>query len=420
MGSAILFNAARMQQIEDGTITSGLVDVNGDLILTRHDTTEVNAGHVRGEDGVDGDDGRSAYQVWLDAGNTGSVEDFLNSLKGVNGETGIPAGSILAWTAIAIPANWLECNGQAVDRDDYSDLFAIIGTQYGVGDGSTTFNVPDLRGRVITGYDSGQTEFNALGKQGGAKTHTLTISEMPSHTHIQNAHSHNPIIAVTNGGNASTYRSIFATNSPFWGYDANNAVQSTTATNQNTGGGDPHNNLQPYGTEKYIIKASGGIDTLSSTVESVLLGRVADVEDRVSDLEAVKPAFQARGTSAQSKSGTQSYSILRFPTEYADTTNSYDASTSRFTAPIDGTYEFSVSTCQSTAVGGPELALWKNGVSLLPTIAIGYSVAYMTFGATVVVELVAGDIIDVRWQNNNNTTVTMQGARSYFSGRYLG
>src|SRR5690606_12658824 len=143
----------------------------------------------RGEDGTDGDDGRSAYQVWLDNGNTGSETDFLNSLKGVDGETGLPAGAIMAWSASAIPNNWLECNGQAVSRTTYSDLFAVVGTQYGVGNGSTTFNVPDFTGRVIVGLSS-DSSFNVMGKTGGEKEHTLTTPEMPVHTHTQNAHSH--------------------------------------------------------------------------------------------------------------------------------------------------------------------------------------------------------------------------------------
>ena len=83
----------------------------------------------------------------------------------------------------AIPPGWLETNGAAVSRLTYATLFAAIGTTYGAGDGSTTFNLPDNRGRVIVGQDVSQTEFNALGEKGGTKTHSLTTANLPSHSH---------------------------------------------------------------------------------------------------------------------------------------------------------------------------------------------------------------------------------------------
>ena len=88
-------------------------------------------------------------------------------------------------------------------------------------------------GQVPVGVDLSQSEFNAVEKTGGAKTHTLTIAEMPSHQHY-------PPVAVTYNGNAGQYRSLFATNSPFWSMaDANNAVSAA-------GNSAAHNNLPPY------------------------------------------------------------------------------------------------------------------------------------------------------------------------------
>jgi microcystin-dependent protein len=84
----------------------------------------------------------------------------------------IPPGVVLGYTAPTPPAGWLLCDGAAVSRTTYAALFAIIGTTYGIGDGSTTFNLPDSRGRASAGFDSTQTEFNTLGKKSGAKTHT--------------------------------------------------------------------------------------------------------------------------------------------------------------------------------------------------------------------------------------------------------
>lgn len=145
----------------------------------------------------------------------------------------IQAGLINLWATGTAPTGWLLCDGSAVSRATYADLFTVIGETYGVGDGATTFNLPNLQGRVPVGL-SGETEFDALGKTGGAKTHTLTEAEMPSHTHGSNF--------VTS--NAST----------FDGSDSgvnNRTVQATTGA---TGGDQPHNNLQPYITLNYIIK----------------------------------------------------------------------------------------------------------------------------------------------------------------------
>lgn len=171
-----------------------------------------------------------------------------------------PAGTSIEGYWTSPPVGYLLENGQSVSRTEYASLFAVIGTTFGAGNGSTTFNVPDSRGRVAVNLNPADSEFNTIGKTSGAKTHTLTIAQMPSHTHIQNAHNHtqnphnhaNPV-AVTNGGNAGNFRSIFATNSPFWSRaDWNNATASTTATNnaatatnQSTGGSGAHNNIQP-------------------------------------------------------------------------------------------------------------------------------------------------------------------------------
>ncbi len=199
----------------------------------------------------------------------------------------IPAGAMMAWGSNIIPANWLLCDGSAVSRSTYASLFAIIGTQYGSGDGTTTFNLPNIKGRTIVGKDAAQTEFDVLGETGGAKTHTLTEAEMPTHTHVQNAHNHtqdahnhsqnshyHQIITRSNvvmqhefNGSSSVHGTRYssamanelatasstATNNP-----ATATNQATTATNQNTGGGGAHNNLQPYIVLNYIIKYSAG------------------------------------------------------------------------------------------------------------------------------------------------------------------
>lgn len=181
------------------------------------------------------------------------------AISGVGG--GAPTGSIFAWPTGSAPTGYLICNSTAVSRSTYSDLFTLIGTTYGAGDGSTTFNVPNLRGRVIVGFDSGQTLFDALGETGGANTHTLTEAEMPVHTHVQNAHTHTQdphqhgmAEGTTDGAGIYADRSSAAAAAAMVTDNATATNQNTTATNQNAGTGDAHNNIQPYLTLNYIIK----------------------------------------------------------------------------------------------------------------------------------------------------------------------
>ena len=151
----------------------------------------------------------------------------------------VVTGGIMPYGGSSAPSNWLLCDGTAVSRTTYAALFAVLGTAYGTGDGSTTFNLPNLKGRVPVGFDSTQTEFDTLGETGGAKTHTLATSEIPSHRHdIQR----NNVAATSTAADASTvYRSVADTGA---GY----------SSTQNTGGGGAHNNLQPYLTLNFIIK----------------------------------------------------------------------------------------------------------------------------------------------------------------------
>jgi len=123
----------------------------------------------------------------------------------------------------------------------------VLGTEFGAGDGSTTFGLPDFRRKVAVGSGGTSTATlgNARGNTGGAETHTLVSGEMPSHTHTQNAHTHTVPI-TTNGGSGNGFAGPDGT--------GNTTTSSTTATNQNTGGGGAHNNIQPSLVVTKIIK----------------------------------------------------------------------------------------------------------------------------------------------------------------------
>jgi microcystin-dependent protein len=102
---------------------------------------------------------------------------------------GSPVGTIVDYVGTAAPQNWLLLDGSTVINGQtlYPDLWAVLPT--GMKSGSNIV-LPDTRGRVSVGFDAGDTDFNTVGKTGGAKTHTLTIGQLPSHTHVQNSHQH--------------------------------------------------------------------------------------------------------------------------------------------------------------------------------------------------------------------------------------
>ena len=162
------------------------------------------------------------------------------------GAVSAPAGAIEAYAGSTAPTGWLLSYGQAVSRTTYANLFAVISTTYGSGDGSTTFNLPDLRGRAVAGVDNmGGTDAgrlsisNTLGTATGAETHTLSSAEMPSHRHdIQRSNS----AATSVAADASAHYRISADSG------------ATMTTTQNTGGGGAHNNMQPTIVLNYIIK----------------------------------------------------------------------------------------------------------------------------------------------------------------------
>lgn len=93
-------------------------------------------------------------------------------------------------TKSVAPSGWLLCDGSAVSRITYANLFAELGTTYGAGDGSTTFGLPNLKGRALVARDAAQTEFDVLGETGGAKTHALTLGETGAHDHTLAGHFH--------------------------------------------------------------------------------------------------------------------------------------------------------------------------------------------------------------------------------------
>lgn len=206
----------------------------------------------------------------------------------------MPTGSVTQFAGSTAPAGWLFCDGSAVRRTTYAALFAVIGTTFGAGDGSTTFNLPDTRGRAPIGAGTGSgLTARTLGGTVGTETHLLTGAEsgtsvhnhtqnshnhtQDSHNHTQNAHSH------AAGGNANgtgfPYRlggagewgpalDGGATSSDWWTLPGTTSAtatniattatnQAATATNQATAAANAssaHPNMQPSLVFNFIIR----------------------------------------------------------------------------------------------------------------------------------------------------------------------
>ena len=165
--------------------------------------------------------------------------EFIQALASIL----VPTGCVQAFAGNTVPDGWLLCDGSAVSRTDYAELYSVIGDTYGAGDDSTTFNLPNMSGRVAIGSGTG-TDANitsktfAVGSTGGEYTHKLTTNEMPAHNHTFPYH-----------GTAA------GTNQYPCGISGTSAISGDFTMGMNNTGGDAyHNNIQPYTVLQYIIK----------------------------------------------------------------------------------------------------------------------------------------------------------------------
>jgi microcystin-dependent protein len=155
-------------------------------------------------------------------------------------------GEIRMFAGNFAPAGWQFCEGQLLPISEFETLFNLIGTTYG-GDGQSTFALPDLRGRLPIHFGNGFT----LAETGGVETVTLTVSQIPPHTH--------PLLATINiGGGSAPANNVLAQTSTVKVYSAvapGSAMGSSSITA--TGGSQPHDNFQPYLCVDFIISLFG-------------------------------------------------------------------------------------------------------------------------------------------------------------------
>lgn len=217
---------------------------------------------------------------WLNRPTSGSSGDVLARIT--------PVGIVAPWPGTTAPSGWLLAYGQAVSRTTYAELFAAYGTTYGSGDGSTTFNLPDYRGRTPFGRDdmggsaasrvttAGSTTDGAtLGAVGGAQNVTLTTAQIPSHNHTASVsdpgHVHAQTV-TTDGGLTGP-----STGGGFTAYAFDGAQNTSAATTGisvsigNTGGGGAHSNMPPAIIQNWIILALPALASAANTGVNGLL-----------------------------------------------------------------------------------------------------------------------------------------------------
>lgn len=252
------------------SVSGGPITTSGSITVTNTDTGSAQnifkTISVSGQSDVVADSNNATLTLEAGSNITITTDAGANSITiAASGGSGgsVPTGVILDYGGSSPPAGFLECDGSNVSRATYSDLFAVIGTTFGVGDGSTTFGLPDFRRRVAVGAGgTGTSELgNTVGSTGGSETHTLSQAEMPSHTHLQDAHQHSGTfqshIGVSSGSGGllllgGTQR--LPTSASWANVAGSHRTPVATATNQNTGGGGAHNNMQPSLVVTKIIK----------------------------------------------------------------------------------------------------------------------------------------------------------------------
>jgi microcystin-dependent protein len=170
-------------------------------------------------------------------------------------------GVIFAHAGTFAPANWALCQGQVQSIANNETLYALIGTTYG-GDGQTTFNLPDLRGRLPIGQGQGPGLSNyVMGQLAGAENVTITTGQMPAHTHLWNVYNAagNALIPTSGTVVAGTYSNAGGSTTPatFYGTPATAGITVAPATIGNAGGSVPSSIVQPILATNYIISLYG-------------------------------------------------------------------------------------------------------------------------------------------------------------------
>lgn len=169
----------------------------------------------------------------------------------------LPIGTQVAYGGTVPPTGWLICDGSAVSRTTYAELFKVIGTSYGAGDGSTTFNLPNKKGRVSAGYDSSTPAYNSIGKHVGSNDHfhLLPIGSLQNQDNVA-------IVGSDGNYKDTTVEAAYVRKS-----DATYS-EITSSTNIRKSYSDRASSIQPTEVDNWIIKAYQSIGVVGKVVNT--------------------------------------------------------------------------------------------------------------------------------------------------------
>jgi microcystin-dependent protein len=240
---------------------TGVAIPPGKSVLLRSDGTNIieQLNYIAGNFQINGATtftGASTFgdTVTLDADPTLALQAATKQYVDSAVASGVPTGVLTMWSTGTAPTGWLLCNGAAVSRTTYAALFAVIGTTFGAGDTTTTFNLPDYRDRMPIGAN---TIAASIGATGGSKD-AIVVSHTHTATVTDPGHSHSMTLNVWRGSNAGN-------TNPAWGggdrQDATNKTQATTTvgtgisvSNSTEGSSGTNANMPPYLGINFIIK----------------------------------------------------------------------------------------------------------------------------------------------------------------------
>lgn len=338
------------------------------------------------------------------------------------GEVGVPIATVLDYSGAVAPEGFLFCYGQAISRVDYADLFTVIGTEYGAGNGTTTFNIPDYRGRVAAGKDNmggiaagrltAPVAGSTLGAVGGEQSHVLTEAELASHTHTIPDHAHGYGAASPGGTGLAT------------GANASNQDVGTTAlaslTAADTGDDAAHNNVQPTIIANKIIKVVANtflslIDLLpnfDTKVNASAIGVAPDANhmgtftgDIIPDNVSAKAGMQALETAVgftQNATGA----VFRIP--YV---KMQDAVSVKDFGAVGDNISDDTAAIQLAINRGGRIEFPNGTYRISSKLVINNQVNLVGDQGSVVIVATfnTGDVLEITYDNNQNGSVTIDG-----------
>lgn len=334
----------------------------------------------------------------IDKSFEGALKDWLMRLtlverrlaiSGGGGGGGGPAqpGSVIPWTSNVVPTGWLLCDGSAVARSAYPALFDTIGTAFGAGDGTSTFNLPDFRGRIPVGRNSADTDFDVLGETGGHKQSFVKIAwEAAGRVILNRITSGLPTWISNVWSTSSTAVPITSSSS------ASQTIGIETVNYAGQGG-----TLQPYQVVNYII-ATGASSIVPQGTTLTALTR--------------------RGNSTTQNVTTTEQTALWSVTQQTSGHFSFDNTTNTFTCVIPGQYRMTASLGWGSIGAGnldyTRVNFYKNGVLYTESVGRRDSIGGITNLNECTATLNAGDTIYVTYVGGQTGgAVTSLASRTY-------